>query len=231
MPRKHVPAPQQAAQRIEQMILQGNIKPGQKLPSQRDLSESFGLSRASLREAISVLETLGMVKAEAGRGVFVCEVPQDGAPSAWRFDGRYSEEEVYQARILIEPEIAALAAHQIEPGQIDQMHQEVIGMRESIKAHDFAAVGRHDSTFHQLLCEISENRVLIQIYRQLAEVLQESQRRPMINTARIGEMVGEHEAVLHALNERDAQGAYRAMRRHIIGAASRLGLRIVTHSS
>jgi GntR family transcriptional repressor for pyruvate dehydrogenase complex len=230
MARNHLPAPHQAVQRIERMILQGDIKPGQKLPSQRDLSQSFGLSRASLREAISVLETLGLVKAEAGRGVYVCDAgPKNGAP-VWRFDSQYSEEEVYQARVLIEPEISALASHRLDPTQMEQLHREVASMRESVERRDFATAAQHDSAFHQLLCEASGNRVLMQIYRQLAEVLQESQRRPMVNLSRVHETVREHETILGALEERDAQAAFRAMRRHIIGAASRLGIRIATHS-
>ena len=79
------------------MILEGTLKSGDRLPAQRELSEQFGISRASLREALSVLETLGLVRVEVGRGVFVLGPGEDAVPQAkWRYADRYSPLEVYE---------------------------------------------------------------------------------------------------------------------------------------
>ncbi len=63
--------PQSVAREIQSMIQNGSLKPGEKIPSQREFSQKFGISRASLREALLTLETLGLLKTEAGRGTFV----------------------------------------------------------------------------------------------------------------------------------------------------------------
>ena len=103
--------PRSAVQRIQSMILEGTLKPGDRLPAQRELSEQFGISRASLREALSVLETLGLVRVEVGRGVFVLGPGGDAPPQAkWRFADRYSPLEVYETRLMLEPRAAGMAA-------------------------------------------------------------------------------------------------------------------------
>src|SRR3954447_11512944 len=70
--------PHEVAARIQQQILDGELEPGQRLPPQRALSETFGVSRASLREALSVLETLGLIDIRPGLGVFVAVGPARG---------------------------------------------------------------------------------------------------------------------------------------------------------
>jgi len=65
--------PQSVAREIQEMIQSGALKPGEKIPSQREFSQKFGVSRASLREALLTLETLGLIKTEAGRGTFVTD--------------------------------------------------------------------------------------------------------------------------------------------------------------
>src|SRR5690348_4011025 len=90
-----LPALQQAVQTIQAMILRGD---GERLPSQRDLSQQLGLSRASLREAVSLLETLSLVRTEPARGVFVIDPATKGHVPRSRFAAQYSGEELYQLR-------------------------------------------------------------------------------------------------------------------------------------
>lgn len=222
----YVPAPQHAVQRIQQMILKGDIKPGERLPSQRDLSSALGLSRTSLREAISVLETLGFVRSEPGRGVFVCQRGQSETVPDWRFSSRFSEADVYQARLCIEPETAALAAIRLEPRQLKELRRLLERMRIAFEKQAFVEAGAADRDFHYLILESSENRMLIEIWNYMAPVLEESQRRPFVKVALVWETVKEHEELLAALEQRNPQLAHQQMRRHLLGAASRIGVRL-----
>ena len=79
--------PQTIAREIQTMIQSGELKPGEKIPSQRDFSLKFGISRASLREALLTLETLGLLKTEAGRGTFVAAGSNgsSGHMARWRY--------------------------------------------------------------------------------------------------------------------------------------------------
>ena len=92
------PVPQTIVWRIQEMIASGEIKPGDRLPSQRELSLQFNISRASLREALSVLETLGSIRIDPGRGAVVCA---DGSSGGWRFGSRIPKEDGKFARTAL----------------------------------------------------------------------------------------------------------------------------------
>ena len=127
--RAHVPLPSKIAEggrdrsanvtqavvaALQGMIRDGTFKSGAALPPQRELAKQLGVSRASLREAVSILGTLGQLSIEQGRGTFLVSVV-DSARSGetvgtWRFATRYSPEEVYQFRLIAESQAVQLAA-------------------------------------------------------------------------------------------------------------------------
>ena len=104
------PVPQSIARKLQDMILSGELKSGEKIPSQRELSEKFGISRASLREALLTLETIGLIKTEAGRGTFVVGTGTGRSMSDWKFSSEHSLQEVFETRQVLEGELAAHAA-------------------------------------------------------------------------------------------------------------------------
>src|SRR6185312_16078854 len=108
------PVSQSAVQRIQTLILSGELARGSRLPSERQLARQLAVSRASLREALSILETMALVRIEPGRGTFVVadgSTPGTVVPMpVWRFGNRYSPREVYQLRHLTEGYAARLAA-------------------------------------------------------------------------------------------------------------------------
>jgi GntR family transcriptional repressor for pyruvate dehydrogenase complex len=217
--------PRSAVQRIQSMILEGTLKPGDRLPAQRELSEQFGISRASLREALSVLETLGLVRVEVGRGVFVVGPDEDGTPQTkWRFADRYSPLEVYETRLMLEPRSAALAARNAKAEDLAVIGHSVVRMRAAVEAGDLIAVAECDSIFHRAIVECSGNRMVMELFRTVNGVMDEIQRLPFIHHERIWETVSEHEAIVAALNGRDEARAAEAMAGHIRGAAGRIGI-------
>ncbi|MEC5293485.1 MULTISPECIES: FadR/GntR family transcriptional regulator [unclassified Aurantimonas] len=223
----YVPVSQHAVHTIQQMVKQRDMKPGDRLPSQRELSEALGLSRPSLREAISVLETLGIVRSEPGRGVFVCDQQHAAQVPGWRFGAQYSEEEVYQVRLCIEPEMTALAALRLDAGQLAELGALIDYMHQASQHDDLVKVAACDNAFHRLLCDACDNRMLAEVYHNMLAFVEESQRRPLIKTKSVWETIREHEEILKAVEQRNPQGAHRNMRQHLLGAASRMGIRLV----
>src|SRR5262249_33649321 len=154
-------------------------------------SHALGLSRTSLREAISVLETLGFVRSEPGRGVFVCDRGGAAHRPGWRFSSRFSEEDVYQARLCIEPEIAALAAIRLSPPQLRELHALLDRMRSAFEQQDFVGASEADRDFHHLILDSSGNRMLLEIWTYMAPVIEENQRRPLVMVNRVWETAKE----------------------------------------
>jgi GntR family transcriptional repressor for pyruvate dehydrogenase complex len=214
--------PRGAAARLRDLIADGRMRPGDRLPGQRELSEQLGVSRASLREALSVLETLGLVSVQAGRGVFVAEPPQQVPP--WPFADRCAPRDVYEARTGVEGFAAELAAERLDDDGLRALDQAVARLRSAFERDDIAGMADADSTFHDIVVEASANPMLVAMVRSVREMLVESQRLPMSGRTKLEETVREHEALLASFRARDATGAGERMRAHIRAAASRLGV-------
>lgn len=216
--------PRGIAAHIQSLILQGGLKAGDRLPSQRDLAGRLGVSRPSLREAISTLEAMGLVAVKVGSGVYVagCEAR---AP-LWRFSDRCSPRDVYEARVGLEGYAARLAADRMDRNASLRLDEAVDAMARTLGDDDIFGMGEADACFHDLVFEIGANPVLAGMYRPMRDMMVETQRLPMTLRARLGETLAEHREIARLLAARDAIAAEDAMQRHIKAAARRYGITI-----
>ena len=208
------------------MILRGGLKPGDKLPSQRDLAEQLGVSRPSLREAISVLETMGLVEVRIGSGVYVNQ--RAARAPLWRFSQRCSPQDVYEARDGLESHAAHLAALRCDESGAARLRAATDAMRDALGADDIPAMAGADAAFHDLVFELTANPVLAGMYRPVRDMMVETQRLPMTLRIRLGDTLREHEQVCERITAHDAPGAEAAMRHHIRAAAQRYGIQLST---
>lgn len=218
--------PQAAARRIQEMIHAGDLRQGEMLPPQRELSERLNVSRASLREALSVLETLGLLRTEPRRGtrVTATEVLGDTALHPWRFGKRYSLSEVYQFRFVTEGYAARLAATRTSTAELNTLKQSLRDFKDAVRERDLVASSQLDFGFHKLIMEHSGNRVFTDLHGSFGSVLLESQRLPLAQHERLWEPVNEHENIVQAIEKRDPDGASYFMHVHITRAADRVGV-------
>lgn len=216
--------PQNTVRRIQEMISSGRIRPGDKLPSQRALSEELNVSRTSLREALSVLETLGLVRIEPGRGAIVCDGTSSSAEPRWRFANRFPEQHVFQLRMLMESYAARQTAAVITNEQLQGLFDNLEEMRSALRAQDLESGAQIDLRFHRLIIDYAENKVFGEIYDGLAGVMLESHRLPLKARNRLWEPVTEHENIIRAFKLRDPESAEYYMRLHLIQTAGRSGV-------
>ncbi len=215
------PVPQAVVRRIQEMIAAGEVKPGERLPSQRDLATSFNISRASLREALTALETLGLVRIEPNRGVVVCLEPAKGG---WRFGSRIPKADVFQLRFLIESYTAKLAAGSAQHGPLDALSSAIEQMRMKRDSGDLEGFARADLCFHRGVAEVAGNQALIQTYDSIVSLMLESHRAPLVSRARLSEPIEEHETILAAIKRGDVDGAAYFARNHVVMTADRSGI-------
>ncbi len=219
------PVSHDAVRRIQEMIASGSIAPGEKLPSQRVLATSLNVSRPSLREALSILETLGFIEIQPGRGAIVCKPRGDNdAPPRWRFDNRFSPVDVFQFRLLIETFTARLAATTLTSEQIAGLHANVEEMKTAFRAADLESSARIDAEFHSKIITCSGNKLFPEIYAITADIVLEAHRLPLIARNRLWEPVDEHLDILKAFEQHDPDGAAYYMRLHLMRTASRSGI-------
>jgi GntR family transcriptional repressor for pyruvate dehydrogenase complex len=209
---------------IQRLILRGGLKAGDRLPSQRELAEQLKVSRPSLREALSVLETLGLVSVRIGSGVFVA--PSGARAPLWRFSDRCSPSDVYEARYGLESFAASLAAGHVDEAAAARLEACVGEMKAALEADDIVALAALDAQFHDLVFELCGNPVLAGMYRPMRDIMVESQRLPIAMRTRLDDIVKEHDAICARLLAGDREGAGAAMRAHIKAAAARFGIRL-----
>jgi len=220
--------PQSVAREIQAMITGGILKPGEKIPSQREFSHKFGISRASLREALLTLETLGLLKTEPGRGTFVAGPPQGqtGHMAPWRYSESYSVFDVFQTRIMLEGEITRLATGRLTQLQLERMERATRTMEEGWARQDRLANVEADLEFHGIIVSACSNAVLRTLYETMRDQLAETQRQPIpiTNPERMKESIAEHRRIIAALAANDSVGARREMETHIRNTAQCAGL-------
>ncbi|MBV4549635.1 FCD domain-containing protein [Pseudomonas sp. SWRI102] len=222
--------PEVALQAIRKLIADQGFGPGDSLPSQRDLALQLGVSRASLREALSSLSALGMISVQPGKGVFVQSpatvLVSDSAPG-WPFASQVSPVDIFQLRYALEGFAAGLAAVTLSADDLDTLDDNLQAMRRELKAGDFDAAARLDFDFHRQILLASGNQAMLSILTASAEIFLESQKLPFIRAERAMETWQEHRKILRALARRASGAAQKAMQEHVRNAALRTGISFV----
>ncbi|HKN08069.1 MAG TPA: FadR/GntR family transcriptional regulator [Pseudomonadota bacterium] len=203
----------QIADQIAQLIASGEYRPGARLPAERELATSLGVSRASVREAIISLEMGGLVEVRVGSGIFVTTPAAEPTAAGDAGPGPF---ELLQARKLIEGEIAALAATRVTAQDLDYLRRCVERMQAHVE--DFTVRESSDREFHLGIAKATGNGSLelavAGLWEQRAELwgrLQQHFHTP--DLAR--KTIRDHMAILSAIEARDPEAARAAMHRHI----------------
>ncbi len=234
MPQNALAVPESALRAIRKLIAEQGYKPGDSLPSQRDLAVLLGVSRASLREALSSLSALGIVSVQPGKGVFIqsiSEPEQRTTGFSWPFDARISPADTFQLRYALEGFAAGLAAVTLTADERDVLEDNVEAMRLELRAGDFEAAARLDFEFHRHILVASGNQAMLGIVTAGADIFLESQKMPFIRAGRVMETWQEHRKILRALSRHASGPAQKAMQEHIRGAALRTGIVFVSPAS
>ncbi|TWB73095.1 GntR family transcriptional regulator [Nitrospirillum amazonense] len=204
----------QVADAIAADIRRGVYATGQRLPSERDLAETFDVSRPTVREAMITLEILGLVEARHGSGIYVTEQLPAGEAAAELDIGAF---ELTEARRLVEGEVAALAATTITDEELAVL---AALLREIGEENERNAVGEQaDRRFHLTIARASRNTALVGVVEQLWDMRYKSPLcMAMLERARTaGDLprVEEHQRIVQSLAARDPQAARAAMRDHL----------------
>ena len=218
--------PDIAAQTLQRQILSGAYKIGQMLPGQRDLAESLGISRASLREALSMLEALGFIRSMPGKGTLVTSGRKSSSKSAAAAVAPSSAElqATFQLRYVFEPAAAALATRVTMTHTTQRLWGVQLRFEEALKTLDLVSASQADLEFHQLIAALSGNQGLLQVTHDFEHRISHSLRLPFADHARIWESAEEHRAIAAAISTGDADGAREAMQAHLLCTAERIGI-------
>lgn len=216
LPLKKAGLTQLLVARILSLVTTGELQPGDQLPSERKLAETFDVSRPTLREALRALDVLGVVEVRHGGGVFVSQLEASDllGPLAFFLTLRASEvEKLYDARRLIEGEIAALSATAATDADFDALSA-LIDLQELAKT-DPPKYRELDTAFHRKLGELSGNEFLGRAAQSLNVLGQEFRKTASETPNVIATSIDDHRAIVAALRVGDREAARAAMVLHM----------------
>ncbi|MFH1152365.1 MAG: FadR/GntR family transcriptional regulator [Pseudomonadota bacterium] len=225
-------------EQIRKAILQGDLKIGDRLPSEKDLAQSFGVSKSSLREAYRVLEAYGLLEIRQGMsgGAFVKEVDlktiKDSLVNYFFFQNP-SIREYTQVRTFIEPEIVKICAAKITDQDIRELENNIVEMEKEPEGESF--LSDLDSAFHKKLVDIAGNSILSLVVESVQTALINIKRLLHTDEAFLLMVCKGHKEIVSALSERNPDRASQVMLKHIIDVeqgmlACRNGAMVLTES-
>ncbi|MFZ0759383.1 MAG: FadR/GntR family transcriptional regulator [Candidatus Sulfotelmatobacter sp.] len=203
------------ARQIERLILK-KLRPGDKLPSERELAEILSVSRSSIRDAIRSLELAGMVEPRQGAGTIVREVSASSVANPLANSLKRKEElmsELLDFRMILEPPLAGRAATHASPEEISEM-EDILNRQEQKLRKAESTIGE-DSEFHYAVAMASGNSVVLKVLDILMDLLRETRERSLQVEGRPQKSLAGHRRILAAIKRHDTEAAKAAMRRHI----------------
>jgi GntR family transcriptional repressor for pyruvate dehydrogenase complex len=204
-------------EQIRAQIVSGQLKAGDQLPSERELAQTFSVSRTAIREAVKTLREKGLVEVRLGRGTYVVNDTSLAAGRSLNLAVRLKQPDgwvdLVEARMILEPDIAALAAERATTEQIDQLQGAVNALTAASGAVD--AWASMDTEFHNILAHASQNVVMPILLNSVIESLHDQRRSLLMLDGRLDITRDEHQRIIDAIAERQPEAAREAMRAHI----------------
>lgn len=215
----------QVVNHVRSLIENGTLKPGDQIPPERDLAQALKISRTSLRAGIGYLAAMGVMKIRHGVGTFVADGPADFGKASLRFIGAlhgFQSWHMFEARILLESTLAALAA---ERGK-EEHH---VALAEEV-AEMFAAVDNpseyliHDALFHRIIAQASGNPILAAIMETVTSSMYENRRKTVERSIDLRESANMHRKIYRAIRARKPSDARELMEQHLSMAQTAQGM-------
>lgn len=206
---------EEVAKQIERLILK-KLRPGDKLPAERELAGQFGVSRSSIRDAIRRLELVGLVEPRQGAGTVVREVSSEALVTPLAnviTHRRQMVSELLDFRKMLEPPLAGRAAGRATTGEIAEMEE--ILRRQERKLREGELAVEEDTEFHYCIVTASGNSVVLKVLDVVMDMLKETRSRSLQTEGRPQKSLAGHRRILAAIKRHDSKAAESAMRQHI----------------
>ncbi len=210
------------ASTLEQRILEGSLKPGDRLPAERELAAELGVSRPSLREAIQKLASKGLLNSRQGGGTFVTAALEASFLDPWQaMVGSYPNlrEDMLEFRRMLEGQAAEWAAERATDADLQRLDHAYAQLQSAAEAGDVASRAAADIAFHQAIGEAAHNALLAHLSSALLRLMQDSialNLGELKDVAAAGRLLASQHAAIHAaIGERKPQAARSAAETHI----------------
>jgi GntR family transcriptional regulator, transcriptional repressor for pyruvate dehydrogenase complex len=208
-------------QQIREAIFEGLLKPGDKLPSERDLVQTFGVSKATMREALRSLEVLGFLEIRQGvsGGAFVTAIDMTKARELFTNIVHFKDlslTHLAEVRMILETHTAATAAKTIQSRDLKQLRVLIEQAREDLDDYDPARLRRNELDFHRIICSAGANPLLSLFIDLVHNLLADAKEILKPKSDFSLKVLEAHERIYEALKDRNVEKARLEMVRHLM---------------
>ena len=210
---------------IRSLIENGTLQPGDKVPPEREFARSLKISRASLRTGLGYLAAMGVLKVRHGVGTFVADGPPEFGKASLSLIGAlhgFQSWQMFEARIILESHLAALAAERGKDEHHSALADEVAEMFAAMESPAEYLI--HDLLFHRIISQASGNPILAAIIETIASALYDSRRKTVERSTDMRESAEMHRKIYRAIRARNAKDAHNLMEQHLRMAQIAQGL-------
>jgi len=213
---------EQVVAHVRTLIERGTLRPGDRLPAERDLALKIGVSRPTLRTGLHALAAMGVVRSRHGSGTFIPDGPPALASEPLKFLAalhRFSREDMYEARRVLEVAAAGLAAERATAEQVAGVADAVTSLFAVVDQPQAFLV--HDVEFHRVVASSSGNPILAALIDMVSALYYERRRQTAERAANrdLRAAAEAHRRIYQAIRRRDVDGARRAMHDHLVEAS------------
>ena len=215
-PTPHSQLTLQVVEHVRALVSSGTLKPGDRLPPERELARSLNISRSSLRAGIGFLSAMGVLKSRHGAGTFVATGPPALDSSSLNVLGalhNFQPMQMFEARLVIESSVACLAAERATEAHLAELSEEVAEMYASIDDPQQYLI--HDIRFHRTIARASGNPILGALMETITANLYETRRATVDGSRDLKESTETHHEIYRAIRSRNPEAARQAMEHHL----------------
>jgi len=206
----------QVVNHIRTLIESGTLQPGDKIPPEREFARSLKISRASLRTGIGYMAAMGVMKIRHGVGTFVADGPPQFGTASLSLIGAlhgFQSWQMFEARIILESHLAALAAERGKQEQFSALAEEVADMFASMSTPAEYLI--HDLLFHRIISQASGNPILAAIIETITSALYDTRRKTVERSTDMRESAEMHREIYRAIRARKPKEAHNLMEQHL----------------
>jgi GntR family transcriptional repressor for pyruvate dehydrogenase complex len=203
-------------QHVRGLIERGELRPGDRLPAERDLAVQLGVSRPSVRAGLRSLAAIGVLQTRHGAGTFITDGPPTLGSEPLSFLAAlhgFTRDEMFEARRALEVGVAGLAAERANDEQIATIAEEVTGMFASLDEPQAFLI--HDIRFHRAVAQASGNPILASLVEMVSALFYEQRRKTAQHGRDLKESAQLHRTIYHAIRAHDPKRARAGMAEHL----------------
>lgn len=218
---------EEIVEQIRKLVTEGQLRPGDRLPSERHLAERLQVSRASVREALSALEMMGLLEIRSGEGTYIRQVNIESviAPLAWVLSvERDTLLELLEVRKILEVQAVGLAAERSDEEDIAELKEIIQKMKIDLETNQIGEKADHH--FHYAIARATHNKVLIRLMNTISDTMQQTLKASRVKLYEMDQMpqrlYEEHVAVFEAIQAGKASVARDLMLAHLVGVENEM---------